>query len=505
MMLASFIDGLLIVLQWNPFLYMLIGSAVGFVVGILPGLGGAATLALMIPFVYKMTPQEAFPFLLGMHSVVQTTGDITSVLFGIPGESTTVATVLDGYAMTKKGQAGRALGAALMSSLVGAIIGAFFLALAIPIVRPLVLAFGTPEMLMIVLLGMTCISTLSGRGKRGLLLGLMAGGIGFSLALVGQDNQSGILRFTFGTMYLYNGIPIIPLVVGLFAVPEIVDMYVAGTSISRNVDPTVKLGSGVWQGIKDTFIHFWLTVRCSLIGAFFGLMPGLGAGVAQWVSYAHATQSAKTMKEREGFGKGDVRGVLGPGAANNSKEGASLIPTVAFGIPAAPGMAILLGAFYVLGLVPGPDMLTKHLSLTFSMVWTIVISNIITVAVSLLFINHLARLTFIRGNLLIPFILLLVFIGAYTTSNDIGDLIVVLVFGGLGYLMVRGGWPRPPLILGFVLGDLVETNLYTCITLYGADWLYRPKVIVLFILAVFVALYPLLREKYLLKKQEVQA
>ena len=156
-MLASFIDGLLIVLQWNPFLYMLIGSAVGFAVGILPGLGGAATLALMIPFVYKMTPQEAFPFLLGMHSVVQTTGDITSVLFGIPGESTTVATVLDGYAMTKKGQAGRALGAALMSSLVGAIIGAFFLALAIPIVRPLVLAFGTPEMLMIVLLGMTCI------------------------------------------------------------------------------------------------------------------------------------------------------------------------------------------------------------------------------------------------------------------------------------------------------------------------------------------------------------
>jgi TctA family transporter len=167
-------------------------------------------------------------------------------------------------------------------------------------------------------------------------------------------------------------------------------------------------------------------------------------------------------------------------------------------------MAILLGGFYVLGLIPGPDMLTKHLSLTFSMVWTIVISNIITVIVSLLFIGYLARLTFIRGNLLIPFILLLVLIGAYTANNDIGDLIVVLVFGGLGYLMVRGGWPRPPLILGFVLGDLFETNLYTCVTLYGAAWLYRPKVIILFILAVCVALYPFLREKHLSKKKERQ-
>ncbi len=502
-MFESFIEGLFLVLQWKSFSYMLIGMTIGFWVGILPGLGGGATLALMMPFIYKMTPQEAFPFLLGMHSVVQTTGDITSVLFGIPGEATTVATIIDGYAMTKKGEAGRALGAALMSSLVGAIIGAFFLALAIPIVRPLVLAFGSPEMLMITLLGMTCIATLSGQGKRGLLLGLMTGGLGFLLSLVGQDRQAGILRFTFGQLYLWNGIPMVPLVVGLFALPEIVDMAVSGTSISRNVDPNMKLGRGVWQGVKDTFTHFWLTVRCSLVGSFIGIMPGLGGGVAQWVSYAHATQSAKTQEEREGFGKGDVRGVLGPGAANNSKEGAGLIPTVAFGIPAGSGMAILMGAFFMLGIVPGPDMLTKHLSLTFSMVWTICISNIIVVAVSLLFINHLARLTFIRGNLLIPFILMLVFIGGYTANNSIGDLIVVVGAGLLGYLMVRFGWPRPPFILGFILGDLVETYLYISVTRYGTDWIYRPKVIVIFILAVCVALYPFLQKKNLLN-QEVQ-
>ena len=493
-MIEAFTQGLLMVLQGKPFLYLLIGAGIGFWVGLLPGLGGGATLALMIPFIYKMTPQEALPFLLGMHSVVQTTGDITSILFGIPGEATTVATIVDGHPMAKKGEAGRALGAALMSSLVGAVIGAGFLAISIPIVRPLVLAFGSPEMLMVILLGLTCISTLSGRGKRGLLLGLLSGGIGFLCSLVGQDRQAGILRFTFGQLYLWNGLPMVPVVVGLFAIPEIIDLAVRGTAIAGNVTYG-KLGKGVWEGIKDTFRHFWLTVRCSLLGSFIGILPGLGGGVAQWVAYAHAVQSAKTEEERAQFGQGDVRGVLGPGAANNSKEGAGLIPTVAFGIPGSSGMAILLGAFFLLGLIPGPDMLTKHLTLTFSMVWTIVIANIVIVAVSLLFINHIASLTTIRGNLLIPFILLLAFIGAYTSSHHIGDLIVVLLFGGLGYFMVRFGWPRPPFILGFVLGELAETYLYVSTTRYGAAWLLRPKVIIIFCLAVAVALHPFIQKR----------
>jgi putative tricarboxylic transport membrane protein len=499
-MFDAFTEGLFMVLQWRPFIYLLIGSFIGFWVGILPGLGGGATLALMIPFIYKMTPQEALPFLLGMHSVVQTTGDITSILFGIPGESTTVATIVDGYPMAKKGEAGRALGAALMSSLVGALFGAGFLAISIPIVRPLVLAFGSPEMLMVILLGLTCISTLSGHGKRGLLLGLLSGGLGFLCSLVGQDRQAGILRFTFGQLYLWNGLQIIPVVVGLFAIPEVVDLAVRGTAIAGNVSYG-KLGKGVREGIRDTFRHFWLTVRCSAVGSFIGILPGLGGGVAQWVSYAHATQSAKTVEEQDGFGKGDVRGVLGPGAANNSKEGAGLIPTVAFGIPASSGMAILMGAFFLLGLVPGPEMLTKHLPLTFSMVWTIVISNIIIVAVSLLFINKIANMTTVRGAILIPFILLLAFIGSYTANNHLGDLVVTLIFGGLGYFMVRFGWPRPPFILGFILGKLAETYLYTSTTRYGAAWLLRPKVMIIFCIAVCVALYPFFQRRRLSKKE----
>jgi TctA family transporter len=406
--------------------------------------------------------------------------------------------------MAKKGEAGRAIGAALMSSLIGAIFGAAFLAFSIPVVRPLVLAFGSPEMLMVIFLGLTCISSLSGQGRRGLLLGLLSGGIGLLFSLVGQDRQAGILRFTFGHLYLWGGVPIIPALVGLFAIPEIVDLAVRGTAIAGDV-PFGKLGKGVMQGVRDTFTHFWLTVRCSLIGSLIGILPGLGGGVAQWMSYAHATQSAKTIKEQEGFGQGDVRGVLGPGAANNSKEGAGLIPTVAFGIPASSGMAIMLGAFFVIGLVPGPDMLTKHLTLTFSMVWTIVVANILVVVVSLFFINRIAALTTIRGKLLIPFILLLTFIGAYTSHNHVGDLVMVLFFGCLGYFMVRFSWPRPPFILGFILGELAETYLYVSTSRYGWDWIYRPKVIVIFILAVGVALYPFMQRKRLKKKENGHA
>jgi len=488
-MLDAFVQGLLVVLQWQTFLVMLLGIVLGFWVGLLPGLGGSTTLALMLPFIYKMTPVEAFAFLLGMHSVVSTTGDITSVLFGVPGEGTTAATILDGHAMAKKGEAGRALGAALMSSLVGALVGAFALALAIPVVRPLVLTFGAPELFMLAVVGIAFISSLSGQGGRALLRGFLAGLLGLLIALVGQDPQAGVQRFTFSQLYLWGGLDLIPVLVGLFAVPEIVDLAVRGTSIAGEL-PQGNLGKGAWEGVKDTFRHFWLTIRCSLIGTFIGIIPGLGGGVAQWIAYGHAVQAARDSKEREGFGKGDVRGVLGPGAANNSKEGGALIPTIAFGVPGSSAMAILLGAFFLQGLAPGPDMLDKHLTLTFSMVWTMVIANIITVAISLLFLNQLAKLTLVRGSILIPFILFLAFIGAYTEHNHAGDLITLLSSGLIGYLMVRCGWPRAPLVLGFVLGNIAETSFYISTTRYGFSWLSRPAVVVLGAAILMVILQP---------------
>src|SRR5256714_3175072 len=406
---------------------MMLGVVLGFWVGLLPGLGGATTLALMLPFIYTMQPVEAFAFLLGMHSVTATTGDITSVLFGVPGEASSAATILDGYAMAKKGEAGRALGAALASSLVGAIIGAFALAVAVPIVRPLVLTFGSPELFMLAIVGLAFIATLSSQGGRGMLGGFLAGALGLFLATVGQDPQAGVARYTLDTLYLWQGLDLVPVLVGIFAIPEIIDLVVRGSSIAGSA-PAGKLSQGALEGVKDTFRHFWLTVRCSLIGTFIGVMPGMGGSVAQWMAYGHATQSARNAEERKGFGAGDVRGVLGPGAANNSKEGGALIPPIAFGVPGSTAMAILLGGFFILGLVPGPDMLTKHLPLTFSLVWTIVLANIITVAACVLLLNRLTALTAVSGHLLVPVVLVLVFIGSYTSTSTFASPPVTILF-----------------------------------------------------------------------------
>ncbi|MDR7484905.1 MAG: tripartite tricarboxylate transporter permease [Armatimonadota bacterium] len=484
MLVEAFLRAFLEVVQWDVLSFMLIGVGAGFWVGLLPGLGGGTTLALMLPFVYRMQPVEAFAFLLGMHSVVATTGDITSILFGIPGEGTTAATILDGHAMAKKGEAGRALGAALASSLVGAIVGAGALLLAIPVVRPLVLTFGSPELFMLAVLGIAFIASLSGRRPRAMLRGFLAGSLGLLLAAVGQDPQAGNFRYTLGSLYLWDGLDLVPVLVGFFAIPEIIDLAVRGTAIAGDA-PIGRL-SGVASGVRDTFRHFWLTVRCSIIGTYIGVIPGLGGGVAQWVAYAHAVQSARPGADRDGFGKGDVRGVLGPGAANNSKEGGALVPTIAFGVPGSSAMAILLGAFLLVGLTPGPDMLTKHLNVTLAMVWTIVLANVVAVGGSLVFLNHLARLTAIRGAVLIPFLVLLTFIGAYTANNSPGDMAVMLLFGGLGYLMVRFRWPRAPLVLGFVLGEIAERYLWISVARYGAVWLVRPVVVALLLLTVGV-------------------
>lgn len=483
-MVEAFVSGFWQVLAWPAFGYLLIGIAVGFFVGLLPGLGGLATLALMLPFSYTIKqPVEAFCFLLGMLAVTSTTGDITSILFGIPGEGSSAALILDGYPMSKRGEAGRALGAAIMSSVFGAIIGALSLALSIPIMRPLVLLFGSPELFIIAIMGVTFIGTLAGAS---LLKGLLAGGVGLMLAAIGVDPQTGSLRYTFGSLYLWDRLDIIPVVVGLFAIPEIVDLAVRGTSISEV--PKTKL-VGVMEGVKDTFRHFWLVMRCSLIGVYFGVLPVLGANVAQWIAYAHGVQGVKDA------GKGAIEGVLGPGASNNSTRGGDLIPTVAFGIPGSGSMALLLGALLIVGLNPGPEMLKQHLDVTFAMVWVLIIANLIVAALCFLILNQLAALTFIRGALLIPFLLFFVFIGSFTANNSLNDLIVTLIFGVAGYFMVLYGWPRPPLILGLILGKIGENYLWISTAAYGGKWLLFPSVIFLIVLTVVIVAYPTIKER----------
>jgi TctA family transporter len=374
---------------------------------------------------------------------------------------------------------------------VGAVFGAFVLALAIPIVGPLVLSIGSAEFFMLAVLGITFVASLSGSN---IPKGLVAGGLGLALATVGLDPIESVPRFTLEgilgedkALFLWDGLSLVSITVGLFAIPEIIDLAVKGTSIA-GTSQAGKLG-GVMEGVKDTFRHWKLVLRCSGLGAYIGLIPGMGGGPAQWLAYAHAVQSSP---DKARFGKGAVEGVLGPGAANNSKEGGSLIPTLAFGVPGSVSMAILLGAFIIQGIVPGPDLLNpaKHLTLTFSFVWIIVVTNIITVAICFLFLNQLARITFVKGTYLIPFLLLLIYLGGFAVKNSFGDMMLVLIFGMIGWLMVKYDWQRPPLLLGLVLGGIAENNLFIASRIYGWSWLLHPGVLVIALITLLGLFYP---------------
>ncbi|MPZ25147.1 MAG: hypothetical protein GEV12_01510 [Micromonosporaceae bacterium] len=483
-MLQSLLDGLVATLGWPAFGFLLVGMAVGFTVGILPGLGGAVTLALMLPFTFDMEPTHAFAFLLGMLSVTATTGDMTSILFGIPGESTSAALVLDGHALSKQGQAGRALGAALFASLLGAVIGAVALVAAIPVVRPLVLSFGSPEFFALIILGLTFIATL-GRGK--MLRSLAAAAFGLLLSTVGLDPQSGIPRFTFGSLQLWDGVGLVAVAIGLFGLPEVIDLARRRGGIASQATDKV---SGVKEGILDVIRHRWLLIRASLIGVFVGVLPGLGGSVAQWVAYGHAAQ---TSKDPSRFGKGAIEGVIAPATVNNSKEGGGLVPTVAFGIPGSLTMAILLGAFLIQGIQPGAEMLTTHLDLTMSFVWMIVIANVIAVPVALAAVKPIAKITTVRSGLILPPLLLLIFIGAYSERTSMSSVFVMLAFGLLGLAMVKLDWPRAPLVLGLVLGGLAENYLFLSVSRYDMSWLTHPLVLVIIAVSVLSATVPPLR------------
>jgi TctA family transporter len=461
------------------------GVLVGLMIGVIPGLGGVVGMALLLPFTYEMDPFAAFGFLIGMGSVTTTSDTVPAVLFGVPGTVGAAATIMDGYPLAQQGQAGRAFGAAYTASLLGGIAGAFLLAVSIPILRPVILYLQSPDLLAICVFALSTVATLSGHAP---LKGMTAAGVGLLAAMIGSDPQSGTLRWTFDTLYLWDGVPLVPLTLGLFAIPELIDMAAARRSIAA--DAAIDTRRGQLDGVRDVLQHWWLVLRCSWLGATLGAIPGLGSAVIDWIAYGHAM---KSEKDTQNFGKGDIRGVIAPESAANAKEGGSLVPTLAFGVPGSASMAILLGAFTIHGLVPGPRLLTEHLDITYSIVWSIALANVLGAGLCLAFSNQLARVASVRIGTLLPLVLGIIFIGAFQGSRQWGDLYVLLAFGTLGWTMKRLGWPRPPLILGFVLGGIIERYLFISIGRYDWDWLTQPLVIAFFALALVSLAGPLMR------------
>ncbi|CAH0343101.1 tripartite tricarboxylate transporter permease [Rhizobium sp. CECT 9324] len=484
-MLGAAWDALVILADPMRLGVLFLAAFLGVILGIVPGIGGLAGTALLLPFTFAMDPYTAFAFLLGLGATTSTGDPIPAILFGVPGGAGSAATVLDGLPMAKRGEAGRALSAAYMSSLMGGLFGAVLLGLSVPVLRPVMLYIGTPEMLAISILGLSMVAALSSSTP---LRGLAAAAIGVMISMIGSEPRTGAFRWTFESLYLWEGLPLVPLTLGLFALPELCDMMVSRHSLKGK--PLQNVNLGIVQGAKDCFREWWLILRCSWIGTALGAIPGIGGAVVDWVAYAHAARTVKGGSQT--FGKGDVRGVIASESANNAKEGGSLITTIAFGIPGSAGMAIILGAFLSQGLVPGPDMLTKNLSITYSMVWSIAIANIIGAGLCYAFSPQFARLATLRYTLVLPVVVCIIFIGAYEGSRQWGDLVTLLVLGLAGWTMKRLRWPRAPLILGVVLGDTIERQLFISIRLYGADWLLRPLVVIVLGLALLGILRPVI-------------
>lgn len=437
------------ILQPEVILYLVGGVVMGLAIGVFPGLGGIAGLSMLLPFMFGMEPILGLALMIGMVAVVPTSDTFASVLMGIPGSSASQATVLDGFPMAKNGKAARALSAAFVSSLVGGIVGAICLTAFILIARPIVLLFKSPELLMVSVFGLSMVAILAGKIA---LKGIVAAGIGMLVGTIGEGPFNGELRMaSYNIPYLTDGIKLVIVGLGIFAIPEIIDLARKNKSISKHKG----IGKGWKKGIKDWWENKWLSIRCSIIGVVVGVIPGLGGSVVDWIAYGHTVQTAKDKKQ---FGNGDVRGVIGPESSNNAKEGGGLVPTLLFGIPGSGSMAVFIGALALLGsgVDVGPSMLENNLDFTYSIVWLLALANVAGTLLCIGMSGTIAKLTNIKFALIAPFILMIITFAAFQSAQDIMDLVALFAIGMLGIMMKRFDWSRPAFLIGFVLANPVE-------------------------------------------------
>lgn len=479
-------SGLLQALSLDVFPYLLVGATFGLIIGVIPGLSGHFAMAMVIPFLYSMEPAAGIAFLLGAHSTVAQGGGLTAIFFSTPGTGQNAATLLDGPPMRNKGLGAMAAGAAMTSCFLGATFGAVVLALLLPILQRIVLFFGPPEIFVLAFLALTFVAVL---GRKDLIRSLIAALAGLWLAMIGLDNVTNTERFTLGLLELRDGLELVPVILGLFAVAEMFDLWANGGSLTgenTSILSAKDTQKQVFKGIRTAFKHWWLIVRCSAIGTTMGLIPGLGSAPASFVAYGHAKQTSKSDIE---FGTGNIEGVIGSEAANDAVEGGALASTIAFGVPGSSSMAILLGALFILGQETGPSMLTYHVDVIFIMIFTIIIGNLIGMLGGMFLVNPLSRATGVRSTILVPVLLVIVFTGAYAVQSSWFDIGIALLFGIIGYLMKELGYSRAALLIGFVLGFAVEKNLYLAVQLSGPYFIFDPIPLTLAIITVSFLAY----------------
>jgi len=485
-------DSVTAVLSSGSVIFVFIGVSLGLCFGVIPGLGGTTALALLIPVTYSMEPLDAMYLAGGVMGATSFGGSISAILLNTPGTAPNAATTFDGYPLAQQGKAGLAIGASATASAMGGLIGLFTLLAFIPIAKQIVLLFGPAEFFLLTLLGLTAIAV-SARGK--LLRGLIAGGIGLLLAFVGVDSITGEERYVMGSNYLWDGIPLVPTLTGMFAISQMMELALKGGAVASAGEAVSKTISGVSSGIIAVFRHWTVLLRGSVIGTVIGAIPGLGGTVAAFISYTSVVQSSR---DPETFGKGNIVGVIAPESANNAKDGGSLIPTVAFGIPGSAETALFLGILVLHGIDPGPSILLYNEREIYGLIVALTMSAVGASIIGLIFARWLVLITHVNVKILVPVVVAVSLTGVYVLEGKPSDVILCLVMGILGYVMIRFDYPRLTLVIALVLGETAERSYHQTLMISDNQMLSylisRPAATILLAATVVTMFLPIMRK-----------
>ncbi len=455
------LTGLVNVLAVKNLLAIAVGTALGLFVGAMPGLSATMALAILLPLTFAMAPATGLCMLASLYLGAMYGGSISAILIRTPGTPAAAATVLDGYPLAQKGFAGKALGVSLVASFIGGVISSIALLTVAPVLGNVALKFGPVELFAVAVLGITIIGSLS---QGSAIRGLLAGSLGLLLAMIGMDPITGSPRFTFGMIELYSGVSFIVALIGLFSIPQAIRL------VEKDQD-TVKAINSFTDRMLPTFKEFKTiqvsTIRSSIIGIVTGLIPGTGGDTACWFGY---NEAKRFSKNKEKFGTGEIEGIAASEAANNAVVGGALIPTITLGIPGSSAAAILMGGLMVHGIMPGPTLMTDYAEVTYTLIWAVFIANFIMLGEGLLFTRACINVTKVPNKLLAPIIIILCVIGSFAINNSIFDVILMFGFGILGYFMDKLKIPTAPMIVGLILGKMLNVSLHQSLLISFGSW-----------------------------------
>jgi putative tricarboxylic transport membrane protein len=496
--MEAYIVALKAIMEWQNILLMLVGVVIGVVVGILPGIGAMQAMALLIPLTWKMPIIPAFILLVSIYSTSKFGGSLTAILFNIPGDNPNAVTLIDGFPMAKQGKARTAIAASATVSIMGGLFSSLTLLFFMPLMYQLILLFGPAEFFMLALFGLSAISAVS---SSSIPKGLMAGAIGVAISTIGFHPLIGLPRFSMGLLFLRDGISMVTVVLGALAMTEALRVLMEKGSI---VSEGVPLSGSYREGIVAVFQNIPLFIRSCLIAFVIGVAPGAGSAVAGFVSYASAT---KTCKNPENFGKGDIRGVIAGDTALHACAGGDILPTITMGIPGSGAMAILLGAFVLHGISPGPQVVKFHRDLVYVIIFTIFIAHVVSVFLAVSLSSFLEKLTTTRAELISPIIIILCLVGSYIMREYWQDMVITTFFGIFGYYMRKYGYHPIPLALGLILGPIAEAGFFQAVSSSrnGAlIFITRIPSLIIFLCTLTVIFWPLVEKLYKKKKWRVQ-